>query len=251
MESSDRIRNTPLTSLLPFVSLPHLVSVARLRTALHLRPPSVDLARAGTFIHNGDEVWSFTPLPILMSALELVVDLNSCHSRSHSEINADTNARDVLSWLLRKHFEQFLWRFTAHGLVVDTKDPSSSRAFFRGHEGAPREISYSIKNHHTSRMVVVYTRRGRRPNFRNEGFGFHVRTSGDNWAVAIEPFFLFTGPDATKPLPYAQQIANSEHYNTKAAIKNMNFWVDFLTNGEALIDLRDTFVDNLFLGRPG
>ena len=38
--------------------MPDRLSVVRLKTALRFRPPGVDLARAGIFIHNGDEIWS-------------------------------------------------------------------------------------------------------------------------------------------------------------------------------------------------
>jgi hypothetical protein len=159
MQIEDRLETPQVTNLLPFVSIPNQVSVVRLKTALRLRPSSLELAKAGVFIHNGDEIWSFTPLPVLTSALEPMVDPAYSQCRSHLEIEADSIARNVLSWLLRKHFEQYLWRFSAHGLVVDSKDPSGSRAFFRGQGGRPRKISYPIQNQDVgSRKVVVYCR---------------------------------------------------------------------------------------------
>jgi hypothetical protein len=250
VETKDRSQTSQLANLLPFVSVPDQVSVVRLKAALRLKPSSLKLAKAGVFIHNGDEIWSFTPLPVLTSALEPMADPAYSHYRSYSEIKADSIGHNVLSWLLRKHFEQYLWRFSAHGLVVDSKDPSSSRAFFCGQGGRPRKISYPTQNQDVaSRKVVVYCRGGKRPNFRNEGFGYQILASADVRGVAIEPFFLFTGPNATKPLPYAAQIAHSKHWNTKTGIKDLTFWIDFLTKGEAFVDLRDEHVDNLFLGR--
>jgi hypothetical protein len=143
-----------------------------------------------------------------------------------------------------------LWRFSVQGLVVETADPSGSRAFFHGQDGKARKISYPIQaGEEASRKVVVQCWGGKRPCFRNEGFGYQILASEDVWGVAIEPFFLFTGPDTRKPLPYAVQITHSKHWNTKTGMNHLTFWVDFLTKGEAFIDLRDERVHNLFLGR--
>jgi hypothetical protein len=250
METKDRLGTSQVTNLLPFVSIPDQVSVVRLKTALHLRPSSLELAKTGVFIHNGDEIWSFTPLPVLTSALELIVDAAYSRYRSRSEIRTGSIGHNQLSWLLRKHFEQYLWRFSAQGLVVETGDPSGSRAFFHGQDGKVRKISYRTQStEETSRKVVIQCWGGKRPCFRNEGFGYQILASEDVWGVAIEPFFLFTGPDTRKPLPYAIQVAHSKHWNTKTEMNHLTFWVDFLTKGEAFVDLRDEHVHNLFLGR--
>jgi hypothetical protein len=250
METKVQLETSQVTSLLPFVSIPDQVSVVRLKTALRFRPSGLELAKAGVFIHNGDELWSFTPLPVLTSALELMVDPAYSQCRSRSEIEADSIGHNVLSWLLRKHFEQYLWRFSAQGLMVESEDPSGSRAFFHGQDGKARKISYPMQaGEEASRKVVVQCWGGKRPCFRNEGFGYQILASENVWGVAIEPFFLFTGPDTRKPLPYAVQITHSKHWNTKTGMNHLTFWVDFLTKGEAFVDLRDDHVHNLFLGR--
>jgi hypothetical protein len=112
-------------------------------------------------------------------------------------------------------------------------------------------MSRAQRAHNGRRKTGTDTcRGGKRPNFRNEGFGYQIRASADIWGVAIEPFFLFTGPTATKPLPYAVQIEYSKHWNAKTGMNHLTFWLDFLTRGEPLVDLRDEHVHNLFLGRP-
>jgi hypothetical protein len=70
--------------------------------------------------------------------------------------------------------------------------------------------------------------------------------------VAIEPFYIFTGADAGKPLPYAAQIERSARWNGRDArtgASHLAFWEDLLTLGAPLADLRQDQVDNLFLGR--
>ena len=74
METKHQVEASEIVNLLPFVSMPERLSIVRLRTALRLKPPSLDLAHAGTFIHNGDEIWSFTPLPVLAVSLEAIMD---------------------------------------------------------------------------------------------------------------------------------------------------------------------------------
>src|SRR5271154_6910063 len=106
METTHHLEGSRLVNLLPFISMPERLSVARLKTALRLRPPGVDLAQAGTFIHNGDEIWSFTPLPVLAGALGPMLDAALCQSRPRLEIEATAAGRRLLSWLLRKHFER-------------------------------------------------------------------------------------------------------------------------------------------------
>src|ERR1700722_12358684 len=188
METKVPLETSQVTNLLPFVSIPDQVSVVRLKTALRFRPSGLELAKAGVFIHNGDEIWSFAPLPVLASALELMVDPAYSQCRSRSEIEAAPIGRNVLSWLLRKHFEQYLWRFSAQGLVVESEDPSGARAFFHGQNGKTRKISYPTQGSgEASRKVVVQCWGGKRPCFRNEGFGYQILASDDVWGVAIEP----------------------------------------------------------------
>jgi hypothetical protein len=252
METQHRVEASQIVNLLPFVSMPEQLSVVRLRTALRLRPPSLALARAGTFIHNGDEIWSFTPLPILTAILETMLDPALSRTRPRSEIEAAPTGRKVLSWLLRKHFERYLLRFGAQGLFIEG-DPNAPRAYFHGQEGKSRTIAYATRESaEASRNVVVQRCGGRRAWFKNEGLGYQVAALGGVWGVAIDPFYIFTGADAKKPLPFAAQIERSNRWNgrdAKTGSGHLTFWEDFLTLGAPLVDLRQDSVDNLFLGR--
>jgi hypothetical protein len=70
--------------------------------------------------------------------------------------------------------------------------------------------------------------------------------------VEIEPFYIFTGADAKKPLPYAAQIERSSRWNgrdAKTGNGHLAFWEDFLTMGAPLADLREKEINDLLLGR--
>ena len=77
MENKLQLEPYQRVKVLPFISLPNVISIARLRTALRFRPPGLGLAHSGVFIHNGDEIWSFTALPTLITSLEIVESPNA------------------------------------------------------------------------------------------------------------------------------------------------------------------------------
>jgi hypothetical protein len=242
-----------VVNLLPFISMPDQISIVRLKAALRFVPSSVALAQAGIFIHNGDEIWSFTSLPVLMASFDVIADSALSQSHSRSEIEATPIGRKVLSWLLGKHFNRYLERFSIGGLCVEA-DTTASRAFFRGEKGNVRKITYlSFTAGERFRKVVVQRHGGRRPWFKNEGFGYQIYARNGFWGVAIEPFYIFTGADTSRPLPFAAQIEISELWHgrdTKTGAAHLEFWEDFLTMGAPLADLRSDHVDSLFLGRP-
>jgi hypothetical protein len=252
METKHHLEGSRLVNFMPFVSMPEHVSVVRLKTALRFRPPGVALAQAGTFIHNGDEVWSFTPLPTLHQALEMMLDAPLSRSCTRAEVEVGATGRKVMSWLLRKHFERYLERFTGTGLFIEG-DANAPRAYFHGAQGKPWTITYKTRDQvEASRNVVVQRCGGRRPWFKNEGLGYRVVVLGGVWGIAVEPFYIFTGADARKPLPYAAQIERSSRWNgrdAKTGDGHLAFWEDFLTLGAPLADLRDHEIDTLLLGR--
>jgi hypothetical protein len=252
MDINHRLEASRTVNLLPFISLPETISVVRLCTALRFRPPDIALSKAGIFIHNGDEIWSFSPLPVLMSAFDAMLDRDHCRSRRRAEVEADETGSRVLSWLLRKNFERFLGRFGEQGLHVEN-DANEWRAFFQGLDGKTRTISYGGSEANLlSRNVVVRRWGGRRPIFKNEGFGYQVLRLGGIWGVAIDPFYIFTGPQASKPLPYAVQIEHSSRWNgrdAKTGASHLAFWRDFLTGGASVTDLSQDGVQGLSLAR--
>jgi hypothetical protein len=251
MSSESKRQSIKPANILPFVSMPDRISIARLMSALQSRPPGLSLARLGTFIHNGDEIWTFAPLSAVSAALGPVLNPDLTCSRRRVEIEATPAGRNPLSWLLRKHFERHLSEFYAQGLYLE-KDLKDPRCYFRGENCGPRTIHYvSRSNPIASRNVVVLRQGGRRAWFRNEGFRYDILSNGESWGVTIAPFYIFTGPDAEKPLPFAAQIERSNRWNgrdTKTGKSHLLFWEDFLAKGKPLVDLREEHIDGLFLG---
>jgi hypothetical protein len=181
-----------------------------------------------------------------------VIDDKLSRSCRRHEIEAAPDGQKVLSWLLRKHFEQYLGRFALEGLYVEG-NPKAPRAFFHGAAGKVTRLVYRTRDGaEASRNVVMQRWGGRRPWFKNEGFGYRTLILGGVWGVAIEPFYIFTGADAKKPLPYAAQIERSARWNGRDArigATHLTFWEDFLTRGAPLADLHQEQLDNLSLGR--
>jgi len=239
-------------NMLPFVSMPDRISILRLKQALRFRRSQMRMARAGLFIHNGDEIWSFTPLSILISCFDEMADVSLSETWQRSRAEATPVGANVLSWLLGKHFARYLLRFEDQGLFSEAR-PIGSRAYFRGDEGKPRTIQYlSRAVGETSRKVVIKRHGGRRPWFKNEGFGYRIHFSGSVWGVAIEPFYLFTGGDASKPVSYNRQTAYSKEWggrDVKTGASHLAFWEDFLTGGSTA-DLEQDPVQTLLLRGP-
>jgi hypothetical protein len=246
------MKASSVTAVLPFVSIPDKVSILRLNAALTSRPISRSLARLGTFIHNGDEIWSFTPLPLLAGGLAAVSDARFSRAWARAEVEHEPNGRKVLSWLLRKHVDRHLARYAPNGLFVEG-DPQAPRAFFHGLEGKPRKLTYATADGGSATRVVVAKRYGgKRRKFRNEGFGYNVIPSGTGWGLSLSPFFIYTAADAAKPLPFAVQIELSREWggrSAKTGPSHCAFWQDLLAFGTPFVDLRDERTDMLLIGR--
>jgi len=247
----DRPVGTYVLNVLPFVSLPDKVSVVRLKAPLRERGRDVVLSAAGTFIHRGEnELWSFVPKPIIVAALASMVDHQNTHEVSRAQLEADPETRKVISWLLRKHFEQHIKSFEDKGLILD--EAKRRRAYFEGRNKGPRRLIYDTpRRRGVQREVVKQRAEGGRAWFENEGFGYEVTQLGGEWAVRIKPFYMFTGRDASRPLPSFLRTSRATRRMKLDRNKNVDddltFWARFLASGRATIDIGDEHVDDLVL----
>ncbi|HEY9226041.1 MAG TPA: hypothetical protein VIP11_05305 [Gemmatimonadaceae bacterium] len=247
----DRPTGVYIFNVLPFASMPDEVSIVRLRVAFRDRPRHLALDEAGTFLVRSDhEIWSFTPLPILTAALGTTADIKASGTRTRAEIEADSEDRKVLSWLLRKHFERHLTRFLRHGLIRE--EGKRRRAYFEGRDGKPRTFVYSTpRKKGVKRDVVKQRAEGARAWFENEGFGYEVTQVAGVWAVRIKPFYMFTGRDARKPLPAFTRTARATRRikldRNKNVEDDLTFWGRFLSEGGPTINIGQDHVDDLIL----
>jgi hypothetical protein len=253
---NDQPTGTYVLNVLPFLSLPETLSIVRLTTPISKRPAGVPLADAGTFIIRGEEMelWSFVPLPILTGLLGPIVDRAASREEPRSKIEADPDQRRVLSWLLRKHFEQHLARFQAVGLILE-ESRKKKRAYFEGREGKPRKLIYDTPRRKGIGREVV-KQRGEAPRawFENEGFGYEVTQMDAVWTIRIKPFYMFTGRDAKKPLPAFARTSRSTRRikldRNKNVEDDLTFWARFLSGGGPTINIgQDHVVDLIVEGQ--
>lgn len=237
-------------NVLPFSAIPDKVSVIKLTMPLSDPRRRIDLSNCGTFVHRGDYLWSFVPLPILTTLLEPIVDLTSSNSFAREELEASSDSKRVLSWLLRKHFEYQLFDFEDDGLILE--DGPKHRAYFAGKEGGERTVVWNSSQRRGNRRDVVKKRaEGPRAWFENEGFGYEIVDLGGLWCVRIKPFYMFTGKNAIKPLPAFTRSARSTRRikfdRNKNVEADLMFWASFLGRGSETLNVGDLYVNDLLI----
>lgn len=250
---NDQPTGVYVLNVLPFLSLPETISIVRLTTSISSRPSSVALDYAGTFIIRGEEreLWSFVPLPILTGLLGAIVDRAKSREVPRSKIEADPDQRRVLSWLLRKHFERYLARFQAAGLILE-EGRKKKRAYFEGREGKPRRLIYDTpRRKGVGREVVKQRGEAPRAWFENEGFGYEVTQVDGVWVMRIKPFYMFTGRDGKKPLPAFARTSRATRRikfdRNKNVEDDLTFWARFLSEGGPTINIGQDHVSDLIV----
>ena len=178
------------------------------------------------FIHNGDEIWSFTALPTLITSLEIVADPQRSRVCACSESKLPAGGAKYC----RGYCESIL-RIICLALVymayTSEEIQAPARLFSRTKRQSWCHRYCTQDGVQRSRNVVVRRCGGRRPWFKNEGLGYQVVTLGGLFGVQLEPFYIFTGSDANKPLPFAEQIERSSHWNgrdVKIGARHLAFW---------------------------
>ncbi|HXX18636.1 MAG TPA: hypothetical protein VEJ46_04480 [Candidatus Acidoferrum sp.] len=235
---------------IPFTALPDAVSILRLNCPLRDRPPDITLGACGTFIHRGDELWSFVPLPILTSVLGPISDLKASRSVPRKDIEASPDDRRILSWLLRKHWERHLAGFEDQGIVLE--DSRKHRAYFAGKNRGPRTIVWNSELRRGIRREVVKKRASLpRPWFENEGIGYDLVEISSMWCIRLKPFYMFTGHDAVTPLPAftrgAKATSRMKYDRNKSVEADLTFWSNFLSRGNPTINIGGQHVNDLVI----
>jgi hypothetical protein len=235
---------------LPFTVLPETISIVQLTAPLRERPRTLDLSECGTFVDRGTELWSFTPLPILIAILAPIVDREARVAVAREEVEASPDARRILSWLLRKHWERYLSGFKDQGLILE--DGRKHRAYFEAKDGQSRTIVWDGPIRRGNRRDVVKKRGdGSRTWFENEGFGYEIDDLGGLWSVRIKPFYMFTGRNGQTPLPSFARAAKAtsriKFDRNKNVEADLAFWSSFLGRGGETINVGNRQVDDLLL----
>jgi hypothetical protein len=185
-----------------------------------------------------------------MTLLEPIVDKKSSVAVKRKEIEASPDSKRVFSWLLRKHFEYHLLSFEDEGLI---REPGRKhRAYFGGKNKGDRTITWnSAQRRGNKRDVVKRRAEGQRAWFENEGFGYEIVDMGGLWCVRIKPFYMFTGPDAERPLPAFTRSAKATRRikfdRNKNVEADLAFWASFLGRGAETMNVGDLHVDDLLI----
>jgi hypothetical protein len=235
---------------LPFVSIPDRVSVVKLTSRLFARPEGMSLDGLGTFVATRDALWSFAPLERLLETIGPIADKAESAERDRSVIEATRDDANVLSWLLRRHFERHLEKFETIGLFREAAS-KRKRAFFHGQNGDGRTHRYDTPKRKGVERQVVKKRNQIVPWFENEGFSYEVIRIDDVWGIRIKPFYMFTGRDAQTPLPAFTRTAKATRRikfdRNKSVEDDLTFWGRFLGEGKETINLGHEHVRDLLL----
>jgi hypothetical protein len=242
---------TYIINLMPFASLPAMVSRVTVSGTLEAIARVVPLNEVGTVLLRGDELWSFASPALLHGVLQPVMTEAAVHESPREVIEADPDLARVLSWLLRKHFESHLRRLHNRGLMIEADRRTNRRAYFFGERG-PRLLVYDTPVRRGVEREVV-KQRGDRPRawFENEGIAYEIVRLGPLWGVRVKPFYMFTGPDAQTPLPGYARTAKATRrmkYDRNQSVESdLTFWARFISQGAPVLNLGQGPVEDLLL----
>jgi SIR2-like domain len=243
---------TYIVNLMPFASLPAVVSRVGVSGTLEAISRRVPLNEIGAALVWGGELWSFAPAALLHTVLKPVMTEANVRESPKEEIESDPDLMRVLSWLLRKHFEGQLRRLRIRGLMIEADRRTNRRAYFVGERGGPRLLIYDTPARRGVEREVV-KQRGERPRvwFENEGIAYEIARLGSLWGVRVKPFYMFTGPDAQTPLPGYARTAKATRrmkYDRNQSVESdLTFWARFISQGAPVINLGHGPIEDLLL----
>ena len=243
---------TYVLNVLPFAALPEAVSRVNVRGTLREIARVVPLEEAGTVLLHGGELWSLAPPPLLRSILQPVMTVSEIQVSEREELESNPDLSRVFSWLLRKHFEGRLKGLRGRGLIMEENNKSQRRAFFVGVNKGPRKYVYDSPTRKGILREVVKLRSEKPPMwFENEGFAYDIARMGSTWGVRLKPFYMFTGADATTPLPgYARTKRATRRMKfdrNQSVDSDLVFWGRFIAQGVPVINLSQVAAQDMLL----
>jgi hypothetical protein len=241
---------TYIVNLMPFASLPTVISRVGVSGTLESISRRVPLNDIGTALVSGGELWSFAPAPLLHTVLKPAMTEATIREHPLEEIEVHPDRARVLSWLLRKYFEGHLRRLRRFGLMIEGGRRTNRRAYFFGERG-PRLHVYDTPAKRNVEREVVKQRGETRVWFENEGFAYEIARLGSLWGVRVRPFYMFTGPDAKTPLPGYARTAKATRrmkYDRNQSVESdLTFWARFISQGTPVLNLGEGPVEDLLL----
>lgn len=243
---------TYIVNVLPFVALPEAVSRVKVKGTLREIAQAVPLEEVGTVLLWSGELWSLAPPGLLAAVLRPVMSDASVTVTERPDLESNADLARVFTWFLRKHFEGQLVRLKRHGLLIEDGKKSQRRAYFAGVNKGPRKYIYDTPTRKGVPREVVKQRSDKPPVwFENEGFAYDVARVGSLWGVRLKPFYMFTGPDASTPLPgYARtkRATRRMKFDRNQAVDgDLVFWGRFIAQGAPVINLSQVDAQDVLL----
>lgn len=184
-------------------------------------------------LHEG-RIYTFHNFDDPANPLRAPADDGDWEALSVSEFAAEPDGERRLVWLLNlaleKHFER-------RGLIVDRK---RKRAYFPKTEAGIRTITYQARLRRATRTVVkprVSSHTNRIMFWEHEALGYRFEKFGSNWALFLEPGYVFTF-DGQKGLLAPEKVNKlstkraARDYNS-AVHNDLSFWAWFVASGAA------------------
>jgi hypothetical protein len=201
---------TYIVNLMPFASLPARVSRVAVSGTLEAISRRVPLNEIGTALVCGDELWSFAPAALLYTVLRPVMTEANVRESPRQKIEDDPDLARVLSWLLRKHFENQLRRLRNQGFMIEPSRRTNRRAYFIGDGGGPRLLIYDTPARRGVEREVV-KQRGERPRvwFENEGIAYEIARLGSLWGGPRKAVLHVHGSERADAAPKLREDGES------------------------------------------
>ena len=247
---------TYVLNLLPFAATPQCLVHMPLKAASWSElEQKVPLDEAGTFVFESrsGELWTLMPEP-LVNTLFAPVSKGPARSIPLSDVERERVLHAKFSWLVRRHFENYLKRFQDNGLVLEKnkKGYPAQRAYFTAYKGNNWTYVYDTPNRKGVRRDVV-KRRGedQKTWFECEGFGYEVVRQAGVWGIRIKPFYMFAKRDGVSPLPGYMRTSKATRrikFDRNANVESdFVFWARFLSQGSQTINVGGRHVEGLLL----
>lgn len=197
---------------------------------------------------TGGWLTSFADLRQTPSFSERHGSLAMLHEWDRDEFLSDEVRQRHFVWLVGLHWRRRLTRFRSDGLYDDFR---CKRAFFHLLNGQANTIAYTSWLGRRARRDVVKARGEQKQEHENEGFGYRVVEMGGEWAIQVNPNYVFTGPDGRTPLPPRFQSSRSTRRmkfdRNKMVGDDLMFWSRYLGEESEAVNLGLGWNDDLLL----
>ena len=242
-----------ITNLLPFRVMPKRIFILPLRETPLIHMPLFEEGEIPSqlplFIKHDEQMLSFADLHQFPEFADRRGYVEHLKMPYLEEFICDENQRRLFVWLMRKHWEFFLFKFKDKGFYIE---PKNNRGFFQLIKGERNRLVYDSRfRRNVARDVVKRRGEGERIWHENEGICYEVVEFAGQWAMQLKPFYMFTKADGRTPLPSFARTRRATRRmkfdRNKNVDDDLTFWARLLSGGQPIINIGNIGVDSLTL----